>query len=124
MRARFVLAACAATLCGGLVIAQGGGKHLNPLIELHQQKKPVFGLYAPANPRSTQGAPQVGTPKSVAELAKDAVSYDKSDFVFSGTMERSLDRGIVSFTEFVNALMTAAPSADVRWRHPLSGQTE
>ena len=34
MRARFVLAACAATVYGGLVIAQGGGgKHLNPLIE-------------------------------------------------------------------------------------------
>ena len=56
MRARFVLAACAATVYGGLVIAQGGGgKHLNPLIELHQQKKPVFGLYAPSNPRSNQG---------------------------------------------------------------------
>ena len=125
MRARFVLAACAATVYGGLVIAQGGGgKHLNPLIELHQQKKPVFGLYAPSNPRSNQGAPQVGTPKSVAELAKDAATYDKSDFVFSGTMERSVERGLPAFTEFVNALMTAAPTADARWRHPLSVKTE
>ena len=39
-------------------------------------------------------------------------------------MERSVDRGIASFTEFVNALMTAAPSADVRWRHPLSVKTQ
>jgi 2-keto-3-deoxy-L-rhamnonate aldolase RhmA len=124
MRARFVLAACAATVYGGLALAQGGGgKHLNPLIELHQQKKPIFGLYAPSNPRSTQGAPQVGTPKTVAELATAAVSYDKSDFVFSGTMERGVDRGIGSFTEFVNALMTAAPSAETRWRHPLSVKT-
>jgi 2-keto-3-deoxy-L-rhamnonate aldolase RhmA len=69
------------------------------------------------------GAPQVGTPKTVAELARDAVTYDKSDFVFSGTMERGVDRGIAAFTEFVNALMTAAPSADARWRHPLSVKT-
>jgi 2-keto-3-deoxy-L-rhamnonate aldolase RhmA len=125
MRARFVLAACAATVYGALAMAQGsGGKHLNPMIELHQQKKALFGLYAPSNPRSTQGAPQVGTPKTVPELAKAAIDYDKSDFVFSGTMERSVDRGIASFTEFVNALMTAAPSADVRWRHPLSVKTE
>src|SRR3954464_2730213 len=122
MRARFVLAACAAIAYGDLAVAQGGGaKHVNPTIELHQQKKPLFGLYAPSNPRSNQGAPQVGTPKSVEELAKLAMAYDKSDFVFSGTMGGGVDRGIGAFTEFVNA-MTAAP-VDVRRKHPLSVKT-
>jgi 2-keto-3-deoxy-L-rhamnonate aldolase RhmA len=122
MRARFVLAACAAIVYGGLTTAQGGSKHLNPMIELHQQKKPLFGLYAPSNSRSNQGAPQVGTPKTVEELAKLAVTYDKSDFVFSGTMEGGVDRAITSFTEFVNAMAAAAP-VDVRWKHPLSVKT-
>ena len=136
MRARFVLAACAATVYGAMAMAQGsGGKHLNPMIELHEQKKPMFGLYAPSNPRGrgnrggAAGAPAPATPpptppalKTPAELAKDALAYDKSDFVFDGTMEGGVDRGIPAFTEFVNATGDAAP-ADVRWRHPLSVKT-
>jgi 2-keto-3-deoxy-L-rhamnonate aldolase RhmA len=123
MRARFMLAACTAMVYGGLALAQGGGaKHLNPMIELHQQKKPLFGLYAPSNPRSTMGGPQVGTPKTPAELAKAALAYNKSDFVFNGNMEGGVDRGIGQFTDFVNAMAAAAP-VDVRWRHPLSVKT-
>ena len=133
MRARFLLAASAAMVYGGLAAGQGGAaKHLNPMIELHQQKKPVFGLYAPANPRGrgnrggaanaatpTTPPPPAPTPKTPAELAKDALAYEKSDFIFSGNMERGIDPAIGPFTEFVNALMEAGP-AEVRWRHPLS----
>src|SRR4051812_9848556 len=122
MRARLVLVACTAVVYGGLAIAQGGAKHLNPMIELHQQKKPLIGLYAPANSRSNQGAPQVGTPKTPPELAKAALGYDKSDFLFNGSMEGGVDRGISLFTDFVNAVAEAAP-ADVRWRHPLVVKT-
>jgi 4-hydroxy-2-oxoheptanedioate aldolase len=103
------------------------------MIELHLQKKPLFGLYAPANPRgrgNRGGAaaapatppPPAPTPKTPAELAKDALAYEKSDFVFDGSMEGSVDRGIAPFTEFVRGLADAAAPA-VRWKHPLSVKT-
>jgi 4-hydroxy-2-oxoheptanedioate aldolase len=122
MRARLLLAGCAAIVFGGLAAAQGGGKHLNPMIELHQQKKPVFGLYAPANSRGNRGSPQVGTPKNAAQLAGVALGYDKSDFLFNGTMEYGLDRGIGLFGDFVTALGAAA-SPEARWHRPLVVKT-
>ena len=119
MRARLVLAVCGAIVFGGLAAAQGaGGKRLNPMIELHQQKKPIFGLYAPANSRGIRGAPQVGTPKTPEELAKAALGFNKADFLFDGSMEYGVDRSIGLFTEFVNA-MTDAGSPEARWQRPL-----
>jgi len=117
-------------------VATGQGQkptHLNPMITLHAQKKPLFGLYAPANRGAgggRRGAPaDPNTPppapppqKTPAELVKDTLAYDKSDFVFSGSMEGGVDRGIAPFTDFVNALMDAAPP-QVRWQHPLSVKT-
>src|SRR3954465_8671152 len=57
---------------GLLVLAAGeAGRaqqaaHLNPMIALHMQNKPLFGLYAPSNPRARGnrvGAPgAAGTP--------------------------------------------------------------
>ena len=139
MRARMKLAAVGMALIGAVAVGQGQKKaHLNPLIELHTQKKPIFGLYAPSNPRGrgnrggaagAAGATAPVTPapappvlKTPAELAKEALAYDKSDFVFDGTMEGGVDRGIPAFTDLVNALAASAP-ADVRWRHPLSVKT-
>jgi 2-keto-3-deoxy-L-rhamnonate aldolase RhmA len=110
------------------------GSHLNPLIDLHVQGKPVFGLYAPSNPRgrgnrgsapgTTPATPPPAAPalKPPAELAKDALAYDKSDFIFDGSMEGGVDRGIPAFTEFVRGLTEGAPPA-TRWRHPLSVKT-
>ena len=105
MRSRMKLAAIGVAVVGAAAAGQGQQKaHLNPMIELHLQKKPVFGLYAPANPRGrgnrggaagAAGATAPVTPppappvlKTPAELAKDALAYDKSDFVFDGSMER------------------------------------
>ena len=136
MRARTWLAALSVAAIGAAAAAQGQQKHLNPMIELHMQKKPIFGLYAPANPRGrgNRGAaaagattpatppPPVPTPKTPAELAKDALAYDKSDFVFDGSMERGLDPAIGPFTELVAGLAAAA-TPEVRWRHPLSLKT-
>jgi 4-hydroxy-2-oxoheptanedioate aldolase len=130
------LAAVGMAVIGAVAVGQGQKKaHLNPMIELHAQKKPIFGLYAPTNPRGrgnrggAAGATAPVTPppappvlKTPAELAKDALAYDKSDFVFDGTMEGGVDRGIPAFTELVNAMADAAP-AEVRWRHPLSVKT-
>jgi 4-hydroxy-2-oxoheptanedioate aldolase len=124
---------------GATAIVEGQKKpaHLNPMIELHAQKKPIFGLYAPSNPRGrgnrggaagAAGATAPVTPppappvlKTPAELAKDAQAYDKSDFVFDGSMEGGVDRGIPAFTELVSAMGEATP--EVRWRHPLSVKT-
>ena len=60
--------------------------------------------------------------KTLAELAKDALAYEKSDFIFDGSMEGGVDRGIPAFTEFVRGLADSASPA-VRWRHPLSVKT-
>jgi 2-keto-3-deoxy-L-rhamnonate aldolase RhmA len=141
MRSPMMLAALGVAVIGAAVGVQGQQtKHLNPMIELHLQKKPVFGLYAPANPRgrgnraggsgaAAAGATAPATPppappvvKTPAELAKDALAYEKSDFVFDGSMERGVDAGIGPFTDLVNGLAAAA-TPEVRWRHPLSVKT-
>src|SRR3954464_10524634 len=130
---------------GLLVLAAGeAGRaqqaaHLNPMIALHMNKQSLFGLYAPSNPRGRGNrggapgaagapAPAPATPpppavlKSPAELAKDALAYDKSDFVFDGTMEGGVDRGIPAFTELVNALADNS-TPELRWKHSLSVKT-
>ena len=134
MRSRMWMAAIGMAVIGAASVGQGQQtKHLNPMIELHAQKKPIFGLYAPSNPRGrgnrggAAAAPVTPPPappvlKTPAELAKDALAYDKSDFVFDGTMEGGVDRGIPAFTELVNGISEAAPP-EVRWRHPLSVKT-
>jgi 2-keto-3-deoxy-L-rhamnonate aldolase RhmA len=117
-----------------IVDGQKTPAHLNPMIELHAQNKSIFGLYAPSNPRgrgnlggaaaTTPATPPPAPPvlKTPAELAKEALAYDKSDFVFDGTMEGGVDRGIPGFTEFVSG-MDENSTPDVRWRHPLSVKT-
>jgi 2-keto-3-deoxy-L-rhamnonate aldolase RhmA len=135
MHARTWLAVVGVAMIGAVSVGQAQKKHLNPMIELHMQKKPIFGLYAPANPRGrgNRGAAAGATtpttppaplpaPKTPAELAKDAFAYEKSDFIFDGSMERGLDPAIGTFGELVKGLEAAAPPA-VRWRHPLSLKT-
>jgi 4-hydroxy-2-oxoheptanedioate aldolase len=131
MRSGMVLAAAGLVLCGTFANVGAKGAHLNPMIELHGQKKPLFGLYAPANRGAGRrgaapdpAAPPVVPPpqKTPAELVKDALAYDKSDFIFNGNMEGGVDRGIGPFTDFVNALAEAA-TPEIRWRHPLSVKT-
>ncbi|MEO6238436.1 MAG: aldolase/citrate lyase family protein [Vicinamibacterales bacterium] len=135
MRSGIWVAGVAAAVLGAVPAGQVQVKHRNPMIELHVQKKPIFGLYAPSNPRARGnrgGAPAAAVPatpppaplvmKTPAELATDALAYDKSDFVFDGSMEGGVDRGLAAFTELVAGLAAAAP-AEVRWRHPLSVKT-
>jgi 2-keto-3-deoxy-L-rhamnonate aldolase RhmA len=128
-----VFAAAGVVLLGAVTAGQAAKTHLNPMIALHAQKKALFGLYAPANRGNRAGgpgraadpsAPPAPPPvvKTPAELVKDALAYDKSDFIFNGNMEGGVDRAIGPFTEFVNALADAATPA-VRWQHPLSVKT-
>ena len=79
---------------------------LNPVIGLLEQKKPVFGLYAPSNRRFPGGgppAPGTVTPgvqlpaKTPAELAREALGFARCDFLFNGSMEGGVDRGSAGF---------------------------
>jgi len=124
VRARMIVASILVVGVGSLAMGQAPGKsRLNPVIGLLEQKKPVFGLYAPSNRRFPGGPPGAGAPaKSQAELAKDALGYANSDFVFDGSMEGNFDRGYQTFAEFVKeagqiGIFTKSPTH--RLHHPL-----
>jgi 2-keto-3-deoxy-L-rhamnonate aldolase RhmA len=130
MSVRLILALVALTLVTGPVVAQGPGpKRVNRVVELLQQKKPVFGLYAPSNRRMRPGGPGAAAPapeapaKSPAELAKEALGYQGSDFVFDGSMEGGLERALPAFTDFVKGMQAAGTTPAVRHAHPLIVKT-
>jgi 4-hydroxy-2-oxoheptanedioate aldolase len=125
-------AACVAIGASGLVIVQAQTARkprLNPIIELLEQKKPVFGLYAPSNRRpggrgGALAAPQTPVPpqKTPLELAKEALAYTQADFIFDGTMEGGVDRGLPAYSEFVKGMQEAGAlrkSPFLRLTHPL-----
>lgn len=116
MRNRLMFALFGAALVTGLATAQSPKGRLNPVIELLEQKKPVFGLYLPSNRRGRPGGPgaaaaQPATPqppqKTVAELAAEAVAYKQTDYLFDGSMEGDMQRALPPFTEMMKALQGA-----------------
>lgn len=133
MRNRVSFLVVGIALLGGLVVAQSGRKQrLNPVIDLLEQKKPVFGLYAPSNRRpggrgpagAAPSAPATPAPpqKTPLELAKDAVAYKAADFIFDGSMEGGIDRALPAFTELVKGMQEAGAlrrSPFLRLTHPL-----
>jgi len=94
-------------------------ERLNPLIELHEQGLPLLGLYAPANRGGRRGAPPTD-PKTPDELAAETLGFSHSDYVFNGSMEGGIERGLPAWTDYVHALMEAG--ATVR-THPLIVKT-
>jgi 4-hydroxy-2-oxoheptanedioate aldolase len=97
---------------------------LNPVIELLEQKKPVFGLYAPANPRVRPGEPAPTEPaKQPKELATVALTQPGADYLFDGTMERNFDRTYPVFNEFAHGVFEAGMLAGKRLRQPLFVKT-
>jgi 2-keto-3-deoxy-L-rhamnonate aldolase RhmA len=109
-------------------------QHLNPMVDLLAKGQPVFGLYAPANPRGPRpggggpggaggGAPAAQPPanpapqKTPAELAKDALGYAHADYIFDGSMEGNFERGYANFSQFVKGYMEAPVKE--RLKHPL-----
>ena len=118
MRARFVLIFSAITIAGAMITAQAP-KRFNPMVELLAAKKPVFGLYAPSNRRmggpgggpggAARPAPPADAPppKSPAQLAKEAVEFANSDFIFDGSMEGNFDTAAVQFQELMNGMTSA-----------------
>ena len=132
MHSRLVsTAACLSALgSAALVLAQAPAptevrKHHNPVIDLLEQSKPVFGLYAPSNRRfSPPGAPTPTPvpPKTPLELAKDAVAYKSTDYIFDGSMEGDFEKAYPVFAEFAKAMGEAgvvAKTPVLRLTHPL-----
>src|SRR5437868_4406175 len=116
-------------LCAGLVHAQKR-QRLNPMIDLLEQQKPVFGVYWPSNPsgRGRAGAPPPPAmpPKSPAELAREALAYAPADFLFNGAMEGGVDRAIGPVSDFIKATADAGALTKtpfLRFPHPLVVKT-
>jgi 2-keto-3-deoxy-L-rhamnonate aldolase RhmA len=133
VRTRSILVVAAVSLVGSLALARHAQPRLNPLVELHIAKKPLFGLYAPGNRRPGRGGPPgsaaAANPepvKSTAELAKMAVDYKLSDFVFDGSMEGDFDAAFPKFAEFAKAMHEAGAVQTMpfhRLPHPLVVKT-
>ena len=79
---------------------------LNPLISLHNQDLPVFGVYTP---RAREGV-------TLEELAQETLGFTGIDYLFNGSMEGSVDRGLPAFSSYVQALYAAGANAG---SHPL-----
>jgi 4-hydroxy-2-oxoheptanedioate aldolase len=121
---RPLLTVAIGALLGSVSLVQGT-RHLNPVVDLLAQKKAVFGVYAPRNPRTRPGAPAPADTvhqKTPAELAKDALGYADADFIFDGSMEGDYERAYPAFAEFAKGMaeggmVGAGPSA--HFHHPL-----
>ena len=139
MRVSLLVTIATATAVGGFGAFQAP-QHLNPMIDLHVARKPVLGLYAPANPRPRGGpgapggaaaaVPAANTPapapKTMAQLAGDAMAYRQADFVFDGSMEHDFDRGYPAFVEFVKGMAdvgTVQKGVVARLRLPIAVKT-
>jgi hypothetical protein len=80
-------------------------QRLNPMIDLLEQKKPLFGVYWPQNPQGRRGAPPPADAvmRPQTDWAKEALAYPKADFLFNGAMEGGVDRAIGGVSDFIKA---------------------
>lgn len=98
--------------------------HLNPMIALHEEGAPVFGLYVPrAAPFRRQGDPPPDSSeiKTTAELAAETMEYPLSDYVFYSAMEGGVEEALPEFREFVGAMLANGATART---HPFVVKTE
>ena len=128
MLSRLIPAAACLSLLGAasIVLAQPEvRKHHNPIVDLLEQSKPVFGLYAPSNRRfNPPGAPTPSPvpPRSPLELAKEAVAYKSTDYIFDGSMEGDFEKAYPPFADFTKAMSEAgvlSRTPVLRLTHPL-----
>jgi 4-hydroxy-2-oxoheptanedioate aldolase len=64
-------------------------------------------------------APPAAPPKTAAELAKEAMAYGPSDYIFDGSMEGDFDKAYAAYTDFAKAvgqigLLTKSPYPHLR----------
>ena len=129
MRSPWSLAASAALSLGLLAPTPSAAQaRLNPVIDLVAAKKPVFGLYAPANRRARPGQPALPADslKSMAQLAQEALAYKRLDYVFDGTMEYNFDQSYPTFAEFARAMDAGGAlqkGKSPRFAHPMFVKT-
>ena len=120
MRARALVMTTAVAIAAGTLATAQAPKRFNPMVELLAAKKPLFGLYAPSNrrfgggPGGPGGAARPATPpadappqKTPAQLAKEAVEFANSDFIFDGSMEGNFDPAAAQFQELMNGMSAA-----------------
>ena len=128
MPSRLIPAAVCLSLLGhaAILLAQPEvRRHHNPVIDLLEQGKPVFGLYAPSNRRfNPPGAPTPSPvpPRTPLELAKDAVACKSTDYIFDGSMEGDFEKAYPEFAAFAEAMSAAgvvAKAPVLRLTHPL-----
>ena len=100
--------------------------HLNPVIDLLEQRRAVFGLYAPANPRVRPGAEGTAVQaaaKTAAQLARDALAYSRADYIFDGSMERNFERGYAAFAEMARGMFDGGMKRGPTLTHALYVKT-
>ena len=103
MRALWMLVMAVVTVSGSAAVLQSR-QRLNPIVELLEQHKPVFGLYAPGNRRPPGTPASSDAPKTPAQLAGDALGYGSGDFVFDGSMEGDFDAAFPVFADFAKGM--------------------
>ena len=115
MRKSLMFSSLGIVLLAGLAVGQvPSPTRLNPVIDLLEQDKPVFGVYAPRAPRAGRGrrggqatttpttTPTAPAP-SASDLARQAIGYEATDFLFDGSMEGGLERALPAFSAFAEA---------------------
>ena len=95
----------------------GARQRLNPIIELLEQKKAVFGLYAPrpAGAGGRGGAPAAAAQQGQEdvidtpwEIARAALAHRSSDYIFISSMEAD---GLQAFSEMISHTRASVPRA-------------
>jgi|SRR5690349_12554211 len=113
-----------ATAAVSFALPLAAQNRLNPVIELLEQKKPIFGLYAAANPRARPGDPPPTEPaRQPKELAALSLTQPTADYLFDGSMERNFDRSYPVFNEFAYGIFEAGVLSGKRLKQPLFVKT-
>src|SRR6187397_2395506 len=126
MHARLLFAIAVIAVRPATLTSQSGA-HLNGVVDLLAAHKPVFGVYAPRNPRARPGSAPVADTvrqKPPAELAREALGYTTADYVFDGSMEGDYDRAFPAFSEFAKGIAEGGGgmierNGATRFHHPL-----
>ncbi len=115
MRLRVAVMVAGVSMFVGLAAVEAAKPRINPMVALLEQRQPIFGLYAPSaragRGGARRGAPDASPPappaKTPADLAKETLAFTASDFIFDGSMEDGVDRGLPAYTEYLGALSEA-----------------
>lgn len=122
MQARWILAATVAAWLATPQVAFMAGGRLNPMIALHEQGAPVFGIthaaiaagrQRPSPPGAAPVEPVPALPlPSLMSAAEETAAYRRADFTYTSYASAQADR----FLGFVGALLRAGASVRT---HPI-----